>query len=112
MSFAAIRRPPMHRSLNALLAAVVIGCATPSSANVELGFPQQAEHEVIVPPRGPQAGARLYAPEGGGPFPAIVLSHTSGVLQQHMFQWAQRLLVAGYVVLIVDHLGPRHLTTN
>src|SRR5450432_1079706 len=94
----------MHRSVHAFLAAVVIGCAAQASADVDLGFPQQAEHEVKVPPRGPQTGARLYAPEGSGPFPAVVLSHTSGMLQQHIFQWAKRLLDAGYVVLIVDHL--------
>jgi dienelactone hydrolase len=102
----------MHRSVHAFLAAVLIGCAAQASADVDLGFPQQAEHEVNVPPRGPQTGARLYAPEGSGPFPAVVLSHTSGMLQQHIFQWAKRLLDAGYVVLIVDHLGPRHIATN
>ena len=67
---------------------------------------------VDVPARGAQTGARLYAPEGNGPFPAVVLSHTSGVLQQHMFQWAQRFLAAGYAVLIVDHLSPRGKRNN
>ncbi len=79
---------------------------------MDLEFPQQPEHEVKIPSRGPQTGARLYAPEGNGPFPAVVLSHTSGPLQQHIFQWATRFLAAGYAVLIVDHLGPRHRNSN
>jgi dienelactone hydrolase len=94
------------------LVALAVLWALPCSADIDLGFPQQPEHEVIVPPKGPQTGARLYAPAGNGPFPAVVLSHTSGTLQQHMFQWAKRLLGAGYAVLIVDHLGPRHLADN
>jgi dienelactone hydrolase len=102
----------MNRPTLAFLAAIAFACAAPCAAQVDLGFPQQPEREVKVPPRGPQAGARLYAPEGNGPFPAVVLSHTSGPLQQHMFQWAKRLLAAGYAVLIVDHLGPRRKTSN
>jgi len=94
------------------LAALAFSCSTTCFAEVDLGFPQQPEREVKVPPRGPQAGARLYAPEGSGPFPAVVLSHTSGPLQQHIFQWAKRFLAEGYAVLIVDHLGPRGKTTN
>lgn len=103
---------PMNRSTIVCLAALAFSCATPCAAQGDLGFPQQPEREVKVPPRGPQTGARLYAPEGNGPFPAVVLSHTSGPLQQHIFQWAKRLLAAGYAVLIVDHLGPRHRNTN
>ena len=104
----------MKRSTIAVLSALAFSVAgvAPANAAVDLGFPQQAEHEVKVPPKGPQTGARLYAPDGSGPFPAVVLSHTSGTLQQHMFQWAKRLLGAGYVVLIVDHLGPRHVNDN
>lgn len=102
----------MNRSTTACVAALAISCATPCLAAVELGFPRQPEREVKVPPRGAQTGARLYAPEGDGPFPAVVLSHTSGPLQQHMFQWAKRLVAAGYAALIVDHLGPRQMKTN
>lgn len=102
----------MNRLLVACLAALACSCATSYPAQVDLQFPQQFEHEVELPGRGAIKGARLYAPEGTGPFPAVVLSHPSGPLRQHMFEWAQRFLAAGYVVLVVDHLGPRNKTSN
>ncbi|MBV8030021.1 MAG: dienelactone hydrolase family protein [Betaproteobacteria bacterium] len=49
----------------------------------------------------------LFKPAGDGPFPAAVLSHTCGGIYWHLYNWAERLTKAGYVVLIVDHLGPR-----
>lgn len=102
----------MNRSTVACLAALAFSCATPCSAQVDLAFPQQPEREVKLPGRGAFTGARLYAPEGAGPFPAVVLSHTCGPLRQHIFEWAQRFLAAGYAALIVDHLGPRRMNTN
>ena len=102
----------MNRGVVACLAALALSYATPCAAQVDLAFPEQPEREVKLPGRGAVTGARLYAPEGPGPFPAVVLSHTSGPLQQHMFQWAQRFLAAGYAVLVVDHLGPRHVSSN
>lgn len=105
--------PRMSRLFAACLAAAAIVGALPCAAQVDLAFPKEPEHAVQVPPtRAPVSGAHLYAPEGAGPFPAVVLSHPSGPLRQHMFQWAQRFLAAGYAVLIVDHLGPRHKTSN
>lgn len=102
----------MNRSMVVCLAVLAFSCATPSFAEVDLAFPQQPEREVRLPGRGAFTGARLYAPEGTGPYPAVVLSHPSGPLRQHMFEWAQRSLAAGYAVLVVDHLGPRHKITN
>jgi dienelactone hydrolase len=96
----------------ACLAALALASAPPSAAQVDLGFPKLPEHEVKLPGRGAFTGAKLYAPEGPGPFPAVVLSHTCGPLRQHVFEWAQRFLAAGYVVLVVDHLGPRRVETN
>lgn len=102
----------MNRVIVACMAALAFSYAAPCAAQLELGFPKQPEHEVKVPGRGAATGARLYAPEGLGPFPAVVLSHASAALQQHMFQWAQRFLAARYAVLVVDHLGPRHVNSN
>jgi dienelactone hydrolase len=96
----------------ALLAVLACAGTAPSVAQVELGFPQQPEREVKLPGPGIVKGAKIYAPEGPGPFPAIVLSHTCSGLQQHVFEWAQRFLRIGYVVLVVDHLGPRGLSNN
>lgn len=94
------------------LAAYALVCAVPCLAQIDLGFPKQPEREVRLPGPGILRGAKLYSPAGAGPFPAIVLSHTCSGLQQHIFEWAQRFLRAGYVVLIVDHLGPRKLDGN
>ncbi len=48
-------------------------------------------------------GNRVFKPKGDGPFPAVVLSHTSGGLQkQHMRVQAKNLLENGYVVLMPD----------
>lgn len=55
----------------------------------------------------------LYKPEGNGPFPALVLQHQCGGLRngnwQNMsvFEWAKTAVGRGYVVLVVDSLGPR-----
>lgn len=102
----------MIRVILACLAALAFSFATPRAAQLDLAFPKQPEHEVKLPGRGAFTGARLYAPAGPGPFRAAVLSHPSGALRQHMFEWAQRFLAAGYAVLIVDHLGPRQKKTN
>ncbi len=102
----------MDRSIVACLAALAFSFAAPCAAQLDLGFPKEPERAVKLPGRGAITGARLYAPEGPGPFPAVVLSHTSGPLRQHIFEWAQRFLAAGYVALIVDHLGPRNRNSN
>jgi len=49
----------------------------------------------------------FFKPPGDGPFPAAVLSHTCAGIYWHLYNWAERLSAAGYVVLIPDHLGPR-----
>jgi len=49
----------------------------------------------------------LYKPEGNGPFPAVVLLHTCGGIQPHIFDWARRLKEWGYVALVVDSFTPR-----
>ena len=98
----------------ASLAALAFACAVaaPCMAQVDRAFPSQPETAVKLPGPGILKGAKLYAPEGAGPFPAVVLSHTCSGLQQHVFEWAQRFLRAGYVVLVADHLGPRGLGNN
>jgi dienelactone hydrolase len=102
----------LNRSTIAVLAALAFALATPCIAQVDLAFPNQPGREVKLPGPGILRGAQLYAPKGAGPYPAIVISHTCSGLQQHAFEWAQRFLSAGYAVLVVDHLGPRGLTSN
>jgi dienelactone hydrolase len=102
----------MNRSIAAALAALALSLAAPAYSQVDLAFPREPEHEVKLPGRGTFTGARFFAPQGAGPFPAVVLSHTCGPLRQHIFEWAQRFVAAGYVVLAVDHLGPRGMSNN
>ena len=57
----------------------------------------------------------LYKPDGPGPFPALVLAHQCGGLGNgrrqnlSMLDWAQQGVANGYVVLMIDALGPRNV---
>ncbi len=54
----------------------------------------------------------LFAPEGEGPFPAVVLLHTCGGLRSHVTEvWPAFLTGLGYVVLAVDSYGPRGVSS-
>lgn len=50
---------------------------------------------------------KLIRPQGNGPFPAIVLLHTSTGIGTHDDIWAKRLATWGYVSLQVDSFAPR-----
>jgi len=56
---------------------------------------------------GPEITGWLYRPSGTGPFPAIVLAHTCGGVNEQTEMWARRLAGWGYVVLAPDSFGPR-----
>lgn len=49
---------------------------------------------------------KVYAPEGNGPFPAVVVSQTKG-MSEHLRVHAKELIDAGFAVLVVDTFGPR-----
>ncbi|HUL56219.1 MAG TPA: dienelactone hydrolase family protein [Usitatibacter sp.] len=62
--------------------------------------------------------AALFKPSGAGPFPAVVLLHgcgglyhwkgrQRGQLTSRHEEWAERLVKAGYVVLLPDSFAPR-----
>jgi dienelactone hydrolase len=51
----------------------------------------------------------LLKPAGPGPFPAIVLIHQCGGLHRPVAEWARAAISHGYVVLLVDSLGPRNV---
>jgi dienelactone hydrolase len=54
----------------------------------------------------------VFKPEGDGPFPAIVAFHTCGGVDTYRSRyWTEAALEHRYVVLVVDSLGPRGLTT-
>lgn len=64
-------------------------------------------------PTGAQAASTLrgrmgvHKPEGAGPFPALVLLHTCGGLQEHVTVAAQDALRRGYVVFVLDSFSQR-----
>jgi len=76
--------------------AVMAGCAGKIAFdNVTPGTPQRIE-------------GKLYKPDGGGPFPALVLLHgCQGVVRQTQ-TWAHWLRERGYVALVTDSFGPRN----
>ena len=54
----------------------------------------------------------VFRPQGAGPFPAAVVVHTCGGLQnEHIRRHAQELLAAGYVVFVHDSHNPRGFRT-
>jgi dienelactone hydrolase len=54
----------------------------------------------------------VFKPEGAGPFPAIVHFHTCGGIDNYRGRyWTDAMLDQGYVVLVLDSLGPRGLST-
>lgn len=73
-------------------------------ALVPLRLPESATEQT---PSSPQMA--LYKPAGDGPFPAIVLSPTCAGVSPHMTYWAKEAMNAGYVVLVLDHMGQRNV---
>ncbi len=61
-------------------------------------------------PWGPPAreGNNIFRPAGAGPFPAVVLAHTCGGIQEHMYARAREILDAGYIVLVLDSYTSRN----
>jgi dienelactone hydrolase len=70
-----------------------------------------------LPPATPDMA--LYKPEGAGPFPALVLMHQCGGLRNaargwqnlSVLEWERSAVARGYVVAVVDSLGPRNVDT-
>jgi carboxymethylenebutenolidase len=59
---------------------------------------------------GQKMDATLYKPAGAGPFPAVLVLHTSGGLQGADHQYAGRLAGEGYVSLVPDFFTPYGLS--
>ena len=108
--FSAISIPAnMMRLLSAtflLTLSVVAGAAAAAPA------PQQVE----IPAGKLELRARLYKPDGNGPFPVVIALHGCGGLGgqgepmlPRYRQWAEHLTKAGYAVLWPDSFGSREM---
>lgn len=73
----------------------------------DLKFPAEAKELSASSP----LAMAIYKPAGAGPFPALILVHTCGGLRPEMSNWAKQALSRGYVVFVIDSLGPRGLKT-
>ena len=60
-------------------------------------------------PGSPEFGARLYLPQGKGPFPAVVILHGCNGVGAHERIWARQLAAWGYAALIVDSFQVRNV---
>jgi dienelactone hydrolase len=82
----------------------------PALSQSPLNFPSRP---LIYPHKSGAKETVLYRPsDGAGPFPAVVLMHTCGGIGPHIYRWAERLTKTDHVVLIVDSLGPRNVSSN
>src|SRR3954469_10214564 len=89
---------------------VLAAGAAATHAQSPLNFPAEA---VSFGRPGNLKQTILFRPlEGEGPFPAVVLVPACGGAGDHIYDWAERLTRAGYVVLIVDSLTPRGVSDN
>jgi dienelactone hydrolase len=71
-------------------------------------YKPMASKPEIVDSLGFNISNKVVKPAGDGPFPAVVLIHTAGGLANgHIKKHAQNLLAKGYVVYVMDSMGPR-----
>ena len=92
---------------NALGAPALNSVRAAASLTNDLTFPVEAEPASAI------AGPRMamLKPDGAGPFPAVVLFHQCSGLNATLVDWAKEAVARGYVVLLVDSLGPRGVTS-
>ena len=50
-------------------------------------------------------------PNGEGPFPAVILLHPCSGINDNLHNWARTINGWGYVSLIINSFGPRHIAT-
>src|SRR5262245_13269911 len=60
--------------------------------------------------QGNSANYELLIPQGGGPFPAVVVMHGCDGIRENTRRWAARLVGWGYAALIVDSFRSRGLS--
>ncbi len=88
-------------TVTAISTLLLAGCAAGTGPRV---------HFVNATPEAPATiDATLVRPRGAGPFPAVVQLHGCGGLEDQSYRWARWFADHGYVALVVDSFGPRHV---
>lgn len=95
----------------ALLIPLAAGAQTPYDfskarlAQRPLSFPDKPIESSA--PSEPDMG--IYKPAGPGPFPALILSHNCAGIMDHIGDWTNLLVTAGYVAFVVDSFTQRYI---
>jgi dienelactone hydrolase len=78
-------------------------------ASLMTGFFHNRNYEGVTFPNtdSVEIQGTFYRPKGEGPFPSVVLLHTSGGMGEHVLDWAKKLAKEGYLALAVDSFGSR-----
>lgn len=107
--------PQFRRCIAVLALFGVAFCTGFASAQSEGFFASslQAYRDLAYPaasrPWGPPSreGNDIFRPTGAGPFPVVVVAHTCGGIEPHIYDRAKELLDAGYMVLVMDSYTSR-----
>jgi dienelactone hydrolase len=101
----------------ALVAAVTLAPAPAAAQSVPDGLAARASvaPDLKFPTTAKKLGSftsldmAIFRPEGDGRHPAVVLHHTCSGVTEHLRFWTGELLKQGYVVFVLDSLGPRRI---
>lgn len=101
----------------ALCAATIATCASSMTARAAVG-----NDISFINQQGLSISGKMYSPSGSGPFPAVIMMHgCAGVFSYSdpskgigslFTEWADRLVNAGYVAVLVDSFTPRNAPQN
>ncbi|MCW9039161.1 MAG: dienelactone hydrolase family protein, partial [Rhodospirillales bacterium] len=82
----------------------------PFPYNKTKAFPPPLKHptEASTKVEG-RLSSQLFKPEGGGPFPVVILHHTCAGVSEHIRQWAKEAVDRGFVAYVIDSFGPRNV---
>jgi len=94
----------IHTLRSCLLGCFLFAAATGANAQTAVSFPS------LAAARPDSLNAHVHAPEGAGPFPAVVLAHGCGGIGQNVRNWARFLQARGYVALVLDSFSSRAIS--
>jgi len=104
------------KGVGAAALALAVACAAcliaaplaPAGETTSTGPSEQVRVRSLDPSISDAVPGLVYVPDGPAPFPAAVLLPGCAGMQKSDFGWAEWFQQAGYVVLLLDSLSPRH----